>query len=784
MPASRCAGGDAAAAREPAFAEIVVTARRVEESGQDVPISVTAFDQDSLDRKNILNGSDLQNFTPSLSVVGQTSRNQETFTIRGVGGLPVQGSGGGPGVVGYFAEVPTTVSGPGNFFDLASLQVLKGPQGTLFGRNTTGGAVLLEPVHPDFDGISGYGQFTFGSFDRRSGQAALNIPIVDDRLSVRVAGQFDKRDGYVTDVITGRDYLNRDNWSVRLGIQFNPTDTITSYTSVNYVDFNENGGGEVLLAVNPASIYAPLLLPLLREQQQRSPYEISLSTPTRDVAKRLLILNNTQWQASDRITLKNVVSYAHDRATLASDRDASRLPISDLLGGLPGSYNNNIARFTEELQLRYDDGTLSLQGGGFYLKESTPDPLTFSTRNPLQVGIVTGGPIILPVPPFLLPLRSIQDKAEIDANSKAVYAQAGYHVTPDIELTAGFRWTWDEFGGSIRQYLDPQSFEGLETVIGPVGAQLRAVGANLCLYDAIQGDFRYFPDCSYPSFDGKSDGPSWQLGVDWTLDPSALVYAVTRRGYKSGGYNPFVTLVSPGGQDEPLFAYKPEKVTDVEIGVKKDWDLGQVRARTNISAFYLWYNDIQVVQRQALRGIDLTTNADAARVRGFEFEGMISPVRELVFSGTYSFNDAEYTDYVTLPVPATNGGAAIPSLDLSGTSFVYVPRHQFTLDAALTLPITGTLSDFMVTANFTWQSDQRVSIDPQPFDTIPAYGLFNLRAEVTNIADTGIDLAAFGTNIFDKRYRVAANLGYNSSGFSNGIYGEPAQYGVSAKVTF
>lgn len=766
------------------FQEIIVTARRVREGAQDVPVAITAFDQESLNRRDITSGTDLQNYTPSLSVVGQVSRNQETFTIRGVGGLATQGSGGGPGVVGYFAEVPTTISGPGNFFDLGSLQVLKGPQGTLFGRNTTGGAVLLEPARPDFDGISGYGQFTYGSRDRTSGQAALNIPVIDDRLAVRVAGQFTKQDGYVSDVVTGRDYLDRDNWSVRVGVEFRPTDTIRSYTAFNYVEFNENAGGEVLLAVNPDSTYAPLLLPLLAAQQSRDPYHVSLSTPTRDVAKRLLVLNNTEWDVSPTITLKNVISYAHDRATLASDRDASPLPISDLLGGLPGSYNNNVARFTEEFQARYDDGILSVQGGLFYLDESTPDPLTFSTRNPLQVGIVTGGPIILPGPPFLLPLRSIQDKAEIDATSKAVYVQAGYHVVPEVEITAGFRWTWDEYGGSIRQFLDPASFEGLENILGPVGAGLRAAGANLCLYDAIQGDFRYYPDCSYPSFGDESDGPSWQFGAAWTVDPSTLLYAVSRRGYKSGGYNPFVTLVSPAGEDDPLFAYKPEKVTDVEIGIKKDWTFGQARARTNISAFYMWYNDIQVVQRQALRGIDLTTNAEAARVRGFEFDGMISPIRELVLSATYSYNDAEYTDYVTLPVPAVNGGAALPSVDRSGTPFVYVPEHKFTLGGVLTLPFPNSLTDFRVSANYTWQSSQRVSIDPQPFDTIPTYGLLNLSAEIANIGDSGIDLSVFGTNVFDKRYPVAVNPGYLSSGFTNAIYGAPAEYGIRARVSF
>src|SRR5205823_14143795 len=179
--------------------DIVVTARRTEERAQQVPVSLTAFTQNTIREKNINTATDLQNFTPSLTVLGNVARNQETYTIRGMGGGGGAGTGSGPGVVGYFAEVPSSASGPGSFYDLASLQVLKGPQGTLFGRNTTGGAVLLEPARPKMNRVEGYVEGTLGNLRRRSAQGALNLPIVDDVLAIRVAGQFDKRDGYVRD---------------------------------------------------------------------------------------------------------------------------------------------------------------------------------------------------------------------------------------------------------------------------------------------------------------------------------------------------------------------------------------------------------------------------------------------------------------------------------------------------------------------------------------------------------------------------------------------------------
>ena len=298
----------APAQEDDSIGDIVVTARRTAERGQRVPVAITAFSQDAIREKGINNGTDLQNFTPSLSVVGDVARNQETYTIRGMGGTGGPGAGSGPGVVGYFAEVPTSVSGPGNFYDLASLQVLKGPQGTLFGRNTTGGAVLLEPQRPRMNKVEGYVDGTIGNLQRKSVQGALNVPIVDDLLAIRFAGQLDKREGYVRDVITGRDYLNRNNFSLRLGIQFDPTATISNYTAVSYQEVDEHGGGSILLAVNPARPYAALLQPYLAAQQARGVRRTALSVPTFEKAKNFLVLNNTEWRVSDTFT---PVSYTH-----------------------------------------------------------------------------------------------------------------------------------------------------------------------------------------------------------------------------------------------------------------------------------------------------------------------------------------------------------------------------------------------------------------------------------------------------------------------------------------
>ncbi|MFC0205360.1 TonB-dependent receptor domain-containing protein [Novosphingobium soli] len=785
--------------------DIIVTARRTQERAQKVPVAITAFTQDTIREKGINTATDLQNFTPSLTVLGDVARNQETFTIRGMGGTGGVGTGSGPGVVAYFAEVPSSVSGPGNFYDLASLQVLKGPQGTLFGRNTTGGAVLLEPARPKMNTVEGYVDGIIGSLARKSGQAALNIPVVDDRLAIRVAGQFDKRDGYVTDAITGRDYLNRNNYSLRVGVQFNPTDTISSYTAASYIHVDEHGGGSILLSVRPGSPYASVLAPYLAQQQAWGVRKTALSTPTFEKARNFLVLNNTEWRATDTLTIKNIVSYGRSQSTSATDRDSTPLPIADLLGAFPGGWNNNLRTITEELQVRYDNGTFRVQAGGFYLDQKSIGALTFLTRNPLQAGgILGGGPIILPpiaqtllgVNGPLLPALGVQPDASVKGRSKAVYAQAQYKFTPTLTATAGFRWTWDTFGGDITSYQDASSYQvfnqlaALGLVTPAQAAQVIGLNANLCTYDAFKavaaGGFPtlHYPNCTKPTFNGKSDGPTWQIGLDWQADPDTLLYAVSRRGYKSGANNPIVTLFL--GDSYPLAAVKPEKVTDAEIGIKRDWRLGGMKARTNVSAFYTWFNDIQVIQRAAIAGSDILANAQKARVVGLEFEGLLVPNKWLTLGATYSYNDAKFLTYTTIPIPAIPSAltAAQPARDLKGVPFSFVPRHKFSLDGRIGLPIPASEGDMGLRATWSWQSSQRVAPDAQPFDTIPAYGLLNLRFEWNNMRGAPLDFAVYGTNVLNKEYRITANTGYNNSGFNNSIYGEPAQYGVELRYRF
>ena len=205
------AQADQPAASTGGLEEIVVTARRKEEKLQNVPVAITAFTPKAIEENHIESASDLAHFVPALAS-SQETRDEQVFYLRGQG--PNGGQGGAPGVVTYFAEVPFSGSGPGIYFDLDNLQVLRGPQGTLFGRNTTGGAVLFEPKKPT-NNFEGYLSAQFGDYNLHGEEGAINIPIIDDKLLVRAAFNIDQRDGFTHDYTTGKDLDNRDYWAFR-----------------------------------------------------------------------------------------------------------------------------------------------------------------------------------------------------------------------------------------------------------------------------------------------------------------------------------------------------------------------------------------------------------------------------------------------------------------------------------------------------------------------------------------------------------------------------------------
>jgi iron complex outermembrane receptor protein len=730
----------------PRLEEIVITARRREENINSVPVAVTALTSLDLRAKNIQTAEDLQNYVPSLNVSSSVTRDDYTFSLRGMG--PTGGSGpgavlagGGTGVVTYFADVPTSGAGPGLFYDLESVQVAAGPQGTLFGKNTTGGAVLFVPKKPvnDFEGSI---EFGLGNYSMKTATAVVNVPLVDNTVLLRIAGQFLDRDGFTIDrgpFFAGKDYDNRDYWALRASLLLRPFDNLENTTIFSALHSEGNGDGFVLTAANPAGAFGSLLSPILAEQQASGIRSTSLSADEIDRRYNYGIINTTRWSISERWQFKNIFSYQVQKWRNSEDVDGTSLVLDDLVPVGQG-WHTQVGTYTEEPQIQGTalDDHLKITAGAYYEDGHNLAP------QPYQVQVALGNFLINQVD---------QTNAE---RSRGLYAQTTYDLgglyssLDGLKLTTGYRYTWDNYSYGI--------------------ASFSPSNANACLTSS--GTYPA-SDCAF-SASGQSGGSSWTLGLDYQL-PAALVYVRSGRGYVPGGFNPSFGFTS-GGVDTPQFRFAPESVIDVELGVKSEFEIAGAPTQVTADIFHSDYTNIQRYVSEVLPGgiaSNFTANASEAEIEGFEFQGSVAPVNGLTLTATYSYNHGKYTKV---------DPAAAPSL--VGVPFAYLPQNKASVGATYKLPFAKTMGEYSLGLFYSYQSRFFDAPSVQPFDYIEGYGLLNARIDWNHVLQTALDAAFFVTNATDKIYRVGQYNDLVANGYITSFYGEPRMWGVQLRYRF
>jgi iron complex outermembrane receptor protein len=727
--------------------EVVVTARRREESINSVPVAITALSAEALRTKAIQTAADLQNYVPSLNVSSSVTRDDYTFSLRGMG--PTGGSGpgavlagGGTGVVAYFAEVPTSAAGPGLFYDLENVQVAAGPQGTLFGKNTTGGVVLFVPNKPTND-LAGSIEVGAGDYAMKTVTAVLNAPLVDDKVLVRLAAQVFDRDGFTIDrgpYFPGKDYDNRDYWALRLSVVLRPAEGLENYTIFSAFHSNDHGDGFVLSAVDPAGAFASQLLPILAQQHSAGVRSTALSDDEIDKRFNYGVINTTRWSIEDTLQLKNIFSYQVQKWLNAEDVDGTSLVLDDLVAPRGESWHTQVGTYTEEPQLQGSalDGKLSFTVGAYYEDGHSIGP------QPYEVDVAEGNFVI-------------QQASQTDSErSRGLYGQTSYDfggvasTLSGLKLTTGYRYTWDNYSYGIGSYSPSE--------------------ANACLTSA--GTYPQ-SDCFFAAA-GQSKGDSWTLGLDYQMQHT-LVYVRSGRGYVPGGFNPSFGFTA-GGVDTPQFRFAPESVIDVELGIKSDFKIGEAPAQIAADIFHSDFTNIQREVSEVLPGgieSNFTANASAARIEGFEFQGSVMPVKALSLAATYSYNDGRYTRI---------DPAAAPSL--VGLPFAYLPKHKGSLGGTYRLPSPRSWGEVSVGAFFSCQSRFFDAPAVQPLDYISGYGLLNTRIDWKNVFQTAIDVSAYVTNATDKIYRVGQYSGYVANGYITSFYGEPRMFGVQLRYQF
>ena len=808
--------------------EIIVTARRTEEPLQDVPISISVFSQEQLTNRNVTNATDLANFTPSLSANSNFGSENTSFAIRGF----VQDAGTPPSVGTYFADVvaprgPTQGTqagdslGPGSFFDLQNVQVLKGPQGTLFGRNTTGGAVLLVPQKPT-SSFEGYAEGSYGNYGMYRVQGALNAPF-GDNARLRIAVDHQERDGYLNNIsgIGPDDYNNVDYTAVRASLVLDLTDNIENYTIASYSKSDTNGSVQKLIACNPSGFNPPNPAVGLRnfigvfscsqlaaERAQGADFydlQAAVANPE-SLIKQWQVINTTTWNASDAFTLKNIASYAEFTDTQRSplfgtNWQASTLPIPypfvffrgipAIFTGIfpiPGHDSADQSTYTEELQLQggSENRRLTYQAGA-YLEWS--DPLSTIGNQSPQLATCTDlaslncsdpiGSAFTAAIGFPIHVGAVNYTAgETTYRNRGIYLQSSYGLTDQLKLTGGVRYTWDKQTNEATRI--SYSFPVTPPFTGPAVARCTDPSTN--------------PTCSQ-TLEQKSDKPTWLVGLDYKPTDDVLVYGKYARGYRAGG------VFTNAPIDHRTF--EPEQVDNYEVGLKTTFR-GPVRGTFNVAAFY---NDFSNQQLQfgfdarvdpatgASAPVSPTTaiiNAGKSRIYGAELDASIAPVEGLTLDLSYTYLKAEIRKIAAVDTTDPNYQPQTTEIE-PGSPLVLSPENKYSVSGNYTLPLPVSIGRISVGATFVHTDEQLTSYAYQApailaafgrdLGTIPARDLLSLNASWESIAGSPVDLSAFATNVTQEEYYQFVP-GLATSGAEFAVLGEPRMYGVRLRYRF
>ncbi|MFA7604363.1 MAG: TonB-dependent receptor [Novosphingobium sp.] len=737
--------------------EIIVTARRREESLSKVPIAITAIGAADLEKRAIYNENDLQAAVPGLVIRQNGGIHAFNYSIRGQSVDTFTNSP--PSVLPYVNEVQIVTHNATTFYDMGGIQVLKGPQGTLFGRNATGGAVLYQTAKPT-DEFGGYIQGRYASFDSRNLQGAVNLPL-GDIGALRVAGSLTGGGAFVRDYFTSDKYGDLDQKSVRVSLRLDPMAGLTNTTVFQYTDEDgtntpyqlwsvnadpcpsssaycllnpaNNPGMTAYLQANPA-VFQGGLDAAVALQRQLGPWVSLASYPPYHEADGHYVINTTELELGSDLLLKNIFGYNRAKSDDGFDYDGSPYHFFETQGTLTADevkavptkgFMLNTRQISNELQLQGKalDGRLDFVVGAYYLHQ----------RQRVESNLTFGHPA------FVVPFTYT---AQITTKSIAGFAQGTFKATDQLSLTGGFRWTHDK----------------TEIFQLPGSLWLGTFPANV-------------PEKT------SAGKPSWTVSVDYQATPELLLYVAHRGSWRAGGYNysvPPINATAAGGGN----LFLPETTEDIEIGIKYSGDSLGVPVTFNADAFNQWVKNIQ---RSAYiltpAGVSLlTVNVPKARIRGFEFDASVRPTEYLQFGVSGNYTDARYTE----------NEVTILGTTIAYGPFADVPKWSGTAFAEVGVPMgeAGKLTLRGDAYGQTKMAFSNVGATANPNTTLPGYVLVNARLTWSEIMGSSLSASWFVRNVGNRKYWSGGNAAGNGGNTNVVNPGLPRMWGAELRFAF
>ncbi|HHE8170928.1 TPA: TonB-dependent receptor [Pseudomonas aeruginosa] len=732
-----------------ALGKVTVTARRREEDSQKVPTPITVLGGETLEAQRISRVQDLQQVLPSVNVAYIHAR-QSSVAVRGIGNNPA--SDGLEGSAGIYLD-NVYLGRPGmavfDLLDIEQLELLRGPQGTLFGKNTTAGVLNISTRAPTFTAertveVSG------GQDGYFQGRGTVSGPL-GETLAGRLSAYRTRDDGYIKN-IHDDNYLNGgERQGARGQLLFEPNEDFSLRWIADYNEEDSSNGSMVVYGGAERFWQRAALVG---------------ASPLRDPQRRKVNINGRQhvsvhqggssleanWNLAGGYRLTSISAYRYWHFTPANDEQLNVSAINDT------GVEVHDRQFSQEIRLASPTGGAFDYVVGAYAFRQNLGNKTFTSYGPLADLYLLGA--------NLGALNDTYSKAngKIETDSFALFAQGTWHLTERLDFTAGLRGTYEEKNAKVERFAPLGG-----AAVGGVGAAVR--NGQLGAYDS--GDLSQY-----------NFAPSALLNLSYQFSDDLLGYASLSHGEKSGGVNLAVGSAPSAGADSLLVG--PERANDAELGLKST--LFDRRLLLNANLFWTGIHGYQATTLYQAPGstqlVQVLANAGSVRSRGLEFEATALPLRGLTLNFNGSYNDVTYLSFKDAPCPAevsTRPGAP-SSCDLSGQRVVGASKWIANLNGEYQWRLDDRLQPY-VSASYAYRSAAEGTLDNSDLSKIDGYALVNLAAGLrSDLGDGQLDTSVWLKNAFDKDYYLSAFASINGSYTAS--VGQPRTLGVSLRYDF
>ncbi|AYN84522.1 TonB-dependent receptor [Pseudomonas aeruginosa] len=732
-----------------ALGKVTVTARRREEDSQKVPTPITVLGGETLEAQRISRVQDLQQVLPSVNVAYIHAR-QSSVAVRGIGNNPA--SDGLEGSAGIYLD-NVYLGRPGmavfDLLDIEQLELLRGPQGTLFGKNTTAGVLNISTRAPTFTAertveVSG------GQDGYFQGRGTVSGPL-GETLAGRLSAYRARDDGYIKN-IHDDNYLNGgERQGARGQLLFEPNEDFSLRWIADYNEEDSSNGSMVVYGGAERFWQRAALVG---------------ASPLRDPQRRKVNINGRQhvsvhqggssleanWNLAGGYRLTSISAYRYWHFTPANDEQLNVSAINDT------GVEVHDRQFSQEIRLASPTGGAFDYVVGAYAFRQNLGNKTFTSYGPLADLYLLGA--------NLGALNDTYSKAngKIETDSFALFAQGTWHLTERLDFTAGLRGTYEEKNAKVERFAPLGG-----AAVGGVGAAVR--NGQLGAYDS--GDLSQY-----------NFAPSALLSLSYQFSDDLLGYASLSHGEKSGGVNLAVGSAPSAGADSLLVG--PERANDAELGLKST--LFDRRLLLNANLFWTGIHGYQATTLYQAPGstqlVQVLANAGSVRSRGLEFEATALPLRGLTLNFNGSYNDVTYLSFKDAPCPAevsTRPGAP-SSCDLTGQRVVGASKWIANLNGEYQWRLDDRFQPY-VSASYAYRSAAEGTLDNSDLSKIDGYALVNLAAGLrSDLGDGQLDTSVWLKNAFDKDYYLSAFASINGSYTAS--VGQPRTLGVSLRYDF